>query len=198
MDEMQQAHHELERLQGIITRHEGHMFALRGWMLVIVGGLLTTYYTSNIVMSEFVLRIFLLMITLLFLLVESRHVNLVEAVVERATAIEKQIEDSRLSEGQHVIGWYEGPKVSEACLEGAKRWWPHTGMTFILNQPFDLVVIVIVLFAAIWLPPKQVATSSPVPTAQPAQECADQPRIREAVENLLKNNQNSNAQKQTP
>jgi hypothetical protein len=40
MDEAQQAHHELDRLQGIIARHESHMFALRGWLLAIVGGLL--------------------------------------------------------------------------------------------------------------------------------------------------------------
>jgi len=40
MDEMQQAHHELDRLQGIITRHEGFQFTIRGWLLTIVGALL--------------------------------------------------------------------------------------------------------------------------------------------------------------
>src|SRR3712207_119724 len=109
MDEMQQAHHELDRLQGIITRHEGHMFALRGWLLAIVGGLLAAYYTDNIDMSELVLRIALPIIALLFLIVESRHVNLVEAVAERATTLEKRIADARQSGDQ--AGWYDGPRV---------------------------------------------------------------------------------------
>ena len=170
MDEMQQAHHELDRLQGIITRHEGHMFALRGWLLVIVGGVLAAYYRGNIDMTACMLRIALLAITLLFFIVESRHVNLVEAVVERVTAIEKRIRDSRRHEGQPVLGWYDGPKVSEACQEGANRWWPRSGMTFVLNQPFYFVVIVIVIFTTVSLPPKQGATPPPVPTVQPDQK----------------------------
>jgi hypothetical protein len=48
MEEIEQAHRELERLQGIITRHEEHMFTLRGWLLTVVGGLLAAYYTDNI------------------------------------------------------------------------------------------------------------------------------------------------------
>jgi hypothetical protein len=80
------------------------MFALRGWLLVSIGGLLAAYYTANIDMSALVLRIALLVITLLFLIVESRHVNLVEAVVERATAIEKQITNSRQFKDQPVVG----------------------------------------------------------------------------------------------
>ena len=170
MDEMQQAHHELDRIQGIITRHEGHMVALRGWLLVIIGGLLAAYYTATIDMSALVLRIALLVITLLFLIVESRHVNLVEAVVERATAIEKGIRSSRRPEGQPVVGWYDGPRVSDACQEGANRWWPRSGMTFVLNQPFYFVVILIVILSTVWLPPKQGATPSPSPTVQPARK----------------------------
>ena len=169
MDEIEQAHHELDRLQGIITRHEGHMFVLRGWFLVIVGGLLAAYYTANIDMSALVLRIALIVITLLFLIVESRHVNLVEAVVERVTAIEKQITNSRRCDGPPAVGWYDGPKVSDACQKGANRWWPRSGMTFVLNQPFYLVVIVIVLFTTVSLPPKQDATPPPL-TVQPTQK----------------------------
>lgn len=170
MDEAQQAHHELERLQGIITRHESHMFVLRGWLLAIVGGLLAAYYTNNIDMSELVLRIALLIIVLLFLVVESRHVNLVEAVVERVTALEKRIVDSRQSADQTRVGWYDGPRVSEACRDGANRWWPRRGMTFVLNQPFYLVVILIVVLTTVSLPSKRELGPPQAPTAQPAQK----------------------------
>lgn len=155
MGELEQAHHELDRLQGIITRHEGHMFALRAWLLAIVGGLLASYYTDNIVMSGLVLRIALLMIVLLFLILESRHVNLVEAVVERVSALEKCIVESRQSAGQAIIGWYDGPRVSEACEAGANRWWPRRGMTFVLNLPFYVAVILIIILITVSLPMKR-------------------------------------------
>jgi len=170
MDEMQQAHHELDRLQGIIGRHEGHMFALRGWLLAIVGGLLAAYYTQNIDMSDLVLRGALLMIVLLFLVVESRHVNLVEAVVERVSALEKRIVASRRSADRSAAGWYDGPKVSETCQDGANRWWPRHGMTFVLNQPFYLVVILIVVVTTVSLPSKRDAAPPRAATAQPVQK----------------------------
>ena len=107
--------------------------------IVIFGGLLASYYTDNIVMSGLVLRIALPMIALLFLVVESRHVNLVEAVVERVSALEKRIVDSRQSAGQASAGWYDGPRVSEVCQDGANRWWPRRGMTFALNQLFYFI-----------------------------------------------------------
>ncbi len=169
MEEMQQAHHEIDLLQGIITRHEGHMFALRGWFLAIVGGLLAAYYT-HIVINDFVLRIALLLVALLFLLVELQHVNLVEAVIERVTAIEKEIENSRRSTGQSAAGWYDGPRISETCRKGANRWWPGHGMTFVLNQPFYIVVILVILFITVLLPPKPEPMLPPVQTVQPAQK----------------------------
>jgi uncharacterized membrane protein len=170
MDELQQAHHELDRLQGIITRHEDHMFALRGWLLVIVGGLLTAYYTANVDMGAVMLRIALVLIALLFLVVESRHVNLVEAVVERVAAVETQIATANMlqRDGSLLRGWYDGPRVNEACQDGAGRWWPRGGMTFILNQPFYIVVIVIIVLTTVSLPPKQGATVRAVPNAQAA------------------------------
>ncbi len=170
MDEIAQAHHELDRLQGIITRHEGHMFTLRGYLLTVVGGLLAAYYTNNIEMSEAMLRIILPGIALLFLIVESRHANLVEAVVERATALERRIAGSRQSTGQAGVGWYDGPRVSEACQEGANRWWPRNGMTFVLNRAFYLVVILIIIVATVSLPPRVKPTPPPVPTAQSGQK----------------------------
>ena len=170
MDDMQQAHHELDYLQRIITRHEGHMFALRGWLLMIIGGLLAAYYTANIDMSALMLRAALLVITLLFFIIESRHVNLIEAVVERVTSIEKQITSLSPRESQPVDGWYDGPKISETCLEGASRWWPQNGMTFILNLPFYIAVILVVIITTVSLPPKQEVTQASVPTAQPAQK----------------------------
>ena len=168
MDEMEQAHHELDRLQGIISRHEGHMFALRGWLLAIVGGLLAAYYTDNIDMSVLVLRIALPMVALLFLIVESRHVNLVEAVAERASTLEKRIADSRRSGIQ--VGWYDGPRVSKVCKDGANRWWPRRGMTFVLNQPFYIVVILIIILTTVSLPSKRESARPQAPTTQPAQK----------------------------
>jgi hypothetical protein len=70
MEEIDQAHHELERLQGIITRHEGYMITLRGWLLTVVGGLLAAYYTNNIEISEAVLCTALPLVTLMFLFLE--------------------------------------------------------------------------------------------------------------------------------
>jgi hypothetical protein len=149
---MEQAHHELDRLQAIITRHEGHMFALRGWLLTVLGGLLAAYYTGNIAITEMAIRIGLPVVALMFLFVESRHENLVEAVTERAKRLEKRIVAARRSGQPPAPGWYDGPQVSKACLAGARRRWPRAGMTFILYRPFYLVVIFIVFVIVAALP----------------------------------------------
>ena len=154
-EEIEQAHHEMDRLQEIISRHEGHIFALRGWLLTVEGALLAAYYTDNIEMSDSFMRLGLPLIALLFLFVESRHINLVEAVVERSTGLEMCIERSRDAILRGDRGWYDGPKVSEACQAGARRWWPRRGMTLVLNLPFYLVVILVTLFATFSLPSKQ-------------------------------------------
>ncbi len=167
MDEIRLAHHELDRLQGIITRHEGFMFALRGWLLAIVGGLLAAFYTVNIDMSAFMLGTALFLIFLMFLVVESRHVNLVEAVAERAGEIEKQIRLSRQKQGKPLSELYDGPRVSVTCRDGAYRLWPKNGMTFILNLPFYVIVIVIIVATTVWLPSKQESAPLSVETVQP-------------------------------
>ncbi|MBI3821206.1 MAG: hypothetical protein HY289_00835 [Planctomycetes bacterium] len=152
MDEIGQAHHELDRLQGIITRHEGFIFTLRGWLLTVVGGLLAAYYTDNIDMDAIVLQFALPGIALLFLFVESRHANLVEAMVDRANVIETFIRGSRLEPGKHQ---YDGPNVHEACNDGAHRLIPHgRGMTFVLNLAFYLIVIAVIVVVMFSLPPK--------------------------------------------
>jgi hypothetical protein len=146
------------------------MFALRGWLLAIAGGLLASYSTANIDMSELVLRIALLLMVFLFLVVESRHVNLVEAVVESVTALGKRIVDSRQPLNLASTGWYDGPRVSEACLDGVKRWWPRQGMTFALNLPFCLVVVLVVILATVSLPSKRESAPPRAPAAQPGQK----------------------------
>lgn len=161
MDEMEQAHLELDRLQGIITRHEGHIFALRGWLLTIVVGLLAAYYTDNIEISENVMRLVLPLVAVLFLILESRHANLVEAVVERVTELESRIVDARHMPAAANAGWYDGPKVSLSCEKGANRWWPHHGMTFVLNETFYIAVILIILFLLFALPPKKRSVPPP-------------------------------------
>jgi hypothetical protein len=154
MDELEQAQHELDRLQGIIARHEGHMFVLRGWLIAIVGGLLAVYYTDNIDMSEPMLQLSLIVIVVLFLILESRHLNLVEAVVERAEDVEKLIAKRRLGGAEMSAGWYDGPKVSAACREGADRLWPRKGMTLVQNLPFYVLVLLVIVITTMSLPPK--------------------------------------------
>jgi hypothetical protein len=167
MEEIQQAHHEHTILQGIIARHEGYMFTLRGWLLAIIGGLLAAYYTENIIIHVYVLRIALVVVALMFLYVELQHMNVVQAVVERVIELEKSIADSRKSKSQPVVDWYDGPKVCEACKEGANRHWPRTrGMTFVLNQSFYIMVIIVILIATLWLPPKQESTPPTVKAVQ--------------------------------
>jgi hypothetical protein len=152
MHEIDQALSELDRLQEIVTRHEGHMFALRGWLLAVVGGLLAAYYTDNVQMSVVELRVALLAVPVLFLLLELRHVNLIEAVVERAGDVESMIAAARGPSGLPAVGWYRGPKINETCRGGAHRWWPRSGMTFVLNLPFYVVVLSIIIVTAVSLP----------------------------------------------
>lgn len=171
MDDIELALHELDRIQGIVTRHEGHMFALRGWLLTVVGGLLAAYYTDNIQIDVYLIKLGLPSIVLLFLFVESRHANLVEAVVERATQVEKLMAISRETMDEANTGWYDGPKVSQACENGARRLWPREGMTFILYRPFYLVVILIILFATFSLPQKGEAALNKAPGMQQNKSC---------------------------
>lgn len=169
MDEAQQAHHEIDLLQGIINRHEGHMFALRGWLLAIVGGLLAAYYTQNINISELMLQTALVIVAFLFLVLESRHVNLVEAVVERVAVIEKSMNDARRPTGELDGGWYHGPRINATCQKGAARWWPRRGMTFVLNQPFYFVVVLVIVLATVSLPARADTPPSPVAAQRSAQ-----------------------------
>ena len=153
MDEIQEAHNEIDWIQAIITRHEGHIFALRGWFITVVGALLAAYYAENIVMSVYVLIGGLIVAVVVFYIVEFQHSNLIESLVGRVKKIEKSIKKARLPSGEFKNGWYNGPKVNKTCRKGAKFKWPHIGMTFLLNTPFYIVVLVIVLlliyFAAV-------------------------------------------------
>lgn len=79
-------------------------------------------------MSDVVLRVALPVVALLFIVMEMRHINLVEAVVERALELEDRIVARRqLADPEGP--WYDGPKVSRACEEGVNRLWPRHGMT---------------------------------------------------------------------
>jgi hypothetical protein len=154
MDQFEQAHHELSRIQEIIARHEEHIFALRGWMLTLLGGLLAAYYTGNIHLNLLALQIALPTISLLFLWIEVRHSNVVESVVDRAEAVEKQVSRAHSPTLKDTV-WYDGPCVSEACRTGAERVFPQVKMmTFVVNRTFYVVVILISVILAIALPPK--------------------------------------------
>lgn len=166
MDEMEQEHHELDRLESIITRHEGFIFTMRSWLLAIIGGLLAAYYTDNISMSKPLLGGALLAIVVLFLVVELKHVNLIEALVERGTDLDALILKARRDGTQ--AGWYDGPKVSIAAQDGANRRLPRGGMTRTLNLPFYAVVGLVVLGTTLSLPGKRPAAPLVAPAAQPA------------------------------
>ena len=153
MDEMAQAQRELDRLEEIVARHEAHMFALRGWLIAVVGGLLAAYYTANINISETLMQFALVIVVGLFLFSELRHENLVEAVVERITDLEQLIAESRQIEIER--GWYDGPKMSKACANGANRWLPRlSGMTGRFYGPFYGLVVVVVFLVVYFLPQK--------------------------------------------
>ena len=133
MDETEQAHRELERLQGIIDRHEGHIFTLRGWLITVIGALIAAYYAENIHLNDLALRIALPLVALLFIVMELRHINIVEAVAGRATVVEKGLADARRAANANC--WYDGPLVSETCKDGAERLRPRNGMTLRLYAP---------------------------------------------------------------
>ena len=159
MNDMEQAKNELDRIQEIIARHEGHMATLRGWLLAIIGGLLAGFYTENIEIGPWELRVALLGITALFLWVETRHVNLIDAVIERSIAVEEAIQIARRD--KLAPGWYNGPKVAEACRDGATRGLlPENKMTWKLNLPFYLVVIIVIGLTVVELPQKSKAAAS--------------------------------------
>jgi hypothetical protein len=93
-DDMELAKTELDWIQEIIARHEGRMDTLRGWLLAIIGGLLAGYYTANIEISPLELRVALIGITILFFWVETRHVNLIDAVIEQSATVEHEIQQA--------------------------------------------------------------------------------------------------------
>ena len=168
MDQMDQALRELERLQGIIDRHEGHIFTLRGWLITVVGAIIAAYYADNIQMSDIVLRVALPIVAVLFIVMELRHINLVEAVAQRAVDVENRIVAKRESKSLYDT-WYDGPKVSKACEAGATRLWPRHGMTLVLYLPVYAVILAIVISAVVWLPPHEspnAADQAPPPAAQ--------------------------------
>lgn len=172
-DELQEAHHELDRLQGIISRHEGYTFTIRGWLFAVVGGLLAAYYTGNIDINKKWVQVILPVIAVFFFVVEWRHINLVDAAVKRVKELEELIAEHRNQIEKGVSGWYKGPRVNDYCGRGANRWWPG-GMTFTLNLPFYGVVILAIMFATLFLPSK---VASPQP--QPAHEQTQPTGIRE-------------------
>lgn len=154
MKVMEQAHHELERLQEVIGRHERHMFAVRGWFIAIVGGLLVALYSKHFNIDEAALQIALVLLAVLFIIIDSRHVNLIDAVVDRSGALEEKIREARGTGLEDGGRWYDGPLLSEACSQGVHRWRPKEGMTFKLNLVFYCVVFIVVAVAAFLLPPK--------------------------------------------
>jgi len=131
------------------------MFALRGWLLAVVGGLLVAYYTENIHISEILMQLALPIVVVLFLVLELQHEKLVEAVVDRSYELETHIACSRQPDGKMPVGWYQGPGVNKACEAGAKHWLRRiNGMTWVFYRPFYIVVFLITICVALSLPQK--------------------------------------------
>jgi len=151
MNETDQAFKEIEHLQEIISRHESHVFALRGWMLTVVGALLAAYYTNNIVIDVIYMRWGLPLVSVIFLLIEMQHNNLVEVIATRVLILEQNIYKAR-KEG--LLNWYDGPKIAECCRAGARRFLPVHRMTFILNLPFYIATVLIILVISFTMPQK--------------------------------------------
>ena len=167
MDETEEALRELERLQSIIDRHEGHIFTLRGWLITVIGALIAAYYAENIHLNDLALRIALPVVAVLFIVMELRHINIVEAVASRATVVEAGLAAARRAASPGC--WYDGPKVSETCKDGADRLRPRDGMTLRLYAPVYGVIIAIIVTAMIFLPSRGSTVPPRPPGAVQAQ-----------------------------
>jgi hypothetical protein len=161
MDETEEAVRELERLQSIIDRHEGHIFILRGWLITVVGAFIAAYYTENIHLNDLALRIALPVVALLFIVMELRHINIVEAVAGRASDVERGLAAARRAASADC--WYDGPKVSETCKDGAERLLPRAGMTLRLYAPVYGVILAIIVLAVVFLPSRESIGASRQP-----------------------------------
>ena len=152
MDEMEQAYHELDRIQGIVDRHEGHMFSLRGWLFAALAGIVAAYYSTRLPVSlpEFVIVVVALIVS--FIYAELRHVILVDALVARAGALEKMIIPAR-GPSASSSPWYDGPRINDVCDLAVRQVFPSLNMTLLLNLFFyyALMAAVIVL---VWLLPR--------------------------------------------
>jgi len=152
MDEMTQAYHELDRIQGIVGRHEGHMFSLRGWLFATLAGIVAAYYSTRLPVSlpEFVIVVVALIVS--FIYAELRHVILVDALVARAGTLEKMI-IAAIGPSTSSSPWYDGPRINDVCDVAVRQVFPSLNMTLLLNLFFyyALLAAVIVL---VWLLPR--------------------------------------------
>jgi hypothetical protein len=144
------------------------VFTIRGWMLTVIGALLAAYYTENITLDKIWVQIGLPVLAVLFLLVESRHANIVEAASGRATELENEMVAARHPDGTFKPAWYNGPKIGEICREASSRGWPRMEMTFFLNLPFYIVVIAVIVVVTIFLPERKEARNNAPSASQTA------------------------------
>lgn len=158
MDEFEQAHHELSRIQTIIDRHEGAMFSLRGWLFAAMAGIVAAYYTMAVSLSLRSFVIALCTLVLAFLYAELRHVILVDAVVTRAGRVERMIQEARASVKKQ--GWYDGPKINKTCGDAVKQLVPEWRMTLVLNLFLYVAIVIAVVVIVMLLPPLGLAEAA--------------------------------------
>ena len=150
--DMKTALHELDRIQDIVTRHESHMFSLRGWLFAALAGIVAAYYSSGLTVSRIEFAVVLLALVMTFIYAELRHVILVDALVARAGTVEQMIVAARES-GPSMLPRYDGPKVNEVCGLAVKRVLPKFDMTLVLNLFFYYALVAAALIL-VWLLPR--------------------------------------------
>jgi hypothetical protein len=151
--EMKTALHELDRIQVIVNRHEGHMFSLRGWLFAALAGVVAAYYSRGLPASRVEFAFVVLALVVAFIYAELRHVILVDALVARAGAVEKMIVAAR-GTGASSLPQYDGPKVNEVCGIAVKeRVFPKFDMTLVLNLYFYYALVAAALIL-VWMLPR--------------------------------------------
>ena len=155
MDETDQANLEMDRIQRIISRHEGHIFSLRGWLFAAIAGSLAAYFSGNVPFGpgRFLLAIGGLVV--IFLLVELRHIVLIDALVKRVGDVEILITRSRANGA--FTGWYDGPRVNTTCQQAMQlqNLLPRWRMTLKQNLVYHLGLLAFAIALVALLPSRQ-------------------------------------------
>lgn len=102
------AYKEVDVLQSIIARHEGHAMRVRGWFVLVAGALMAAKYANNIEIDIVTLFLLCLVTSLFFLLWEHHYWALAHRAILRIAFIENIVNDAIESGSNH----YHGTRIS--------------------------------------------------------------------------------------